>query len=206
VTAPSSPPANNGGMSFTELTDTIRNANKWVLAGIVLAGGLLAWWLLHGTETKAAVGASWRDRAVELLVARGYYRPTAERAVDNYLKGGYMSPEDVQLMTIVFRVMGKPVDADVSSGIGVQPSASTDYTGTEDTQPQSNGLPSSALPGEYWYIPVAPAGWASTFNGISLQFYGTTSRAEFLRQDNPGLQTTTYGKLPVGKTVKVSRT
>jgi hypothetical protein len=203
VTSPSSPPA-NGGLSFTELGDTIRNANRWVLLGIVVAGGLLAWWFLHGSETKEAKGASWRDRAVELLVARGYYRPNAERAVDSYLNGGYMSPEDVSLMTIVFRVMGKPSDADKSNGVGVvPPSQSTEYP--DDTQLPSNATPSDALPGEYWYVPVAPAGWSSTFNGISLQFYGTTSRAELLKQDNPNLQSTTYGKLPVGSTVKVAR-
>jgi hypothetical protein len=190
----------SSGTSFTELADTIRNAPRWVVFGVLVAGALLTWYLLSGKETPETTQASWRDRAIDLLVERGYYRVNAERAVDNYLKGGYMSPEDVSLITIVLRVMGAP---DKKEGAGLPAQPETEYPG--DPDPVTD-LPTGNLPGEYWYVPVAPAGWASTFNGISLQFYGNTSRAELLKQQNPNLQSTTYGKLPVGATVKVPRT
>jgi hypothetical protein len=201
VTSPSSPPANNG-LNFSELADTIRNAPRWLVFGVVIAGGLLAWYFLSGKETPETTQASWRDRAIELLVERGYYRPNAERAVDSYLKGGYMTPEDVALITIVLRALGQP---DKKEGAGLPAQPETQYPGDPGTDPATD-LPTGNLPGEYWYVPVAPAGWSSTFNGISLQFYGTTSRAELLKQQNPNLQSTTYGKLPVGANVKVPRT
>lgn len=203
MTSPSSPPANNG-LNFSELADTIRNAPRWLVFGVVIAGGLLAWYFLSGKETPETTQASWRDRAIDLLVERGYYRQNAERAVDHYIKGGYMSPEDVSLITIVLRVMGPP---DKKEGAGQPSPESDDYVATEyPGDPATNDLPTGNLPGEYWYVPVAPAGWSSTFNGISLQFYGTTSRAEIIKQQNPNLQSTTYGKLPVGASVKVPRT
>jgi hypothetical protein len=203
MTSPSAPQSN--GASFTELVDTAREAPRWLVFGVVLAGGLLAYWFFSVRESETPQ-MSWRDRAVELLVERGYYRPNAERAVNSYLNGGHMTAEDVALITIVLRALGQPPKNEKAA----QPSSpTTEYPGDPIDIPNDEpnyDLPSGVLPGEYWYVPVAPAGWSSTFNGISLQFYGTTSHAALIQQVNPGLQSTTYGKLPVGATVKVPRT
>lgn len=72
------------------------------------------------------------------------------------------------------------------------PDPGTSYTDAQDST-------------AYWYVPVAPAGWSSTFGGISQQFYGSTARGQELQSLNPNLQTTTYGKLPVGAMIKVPR-
>lgn len=82
---------------------------------------------------------------------------------------------------------------------------STPQTG-QATPPDSGASYSDAADATaYWYVPVAPAGWSSTFGGIAQQFYGSTGRANEIAQLNPNLSTTTYGKLPVGAMIKVPR-
>ena len=82
----------------------------------------------------------------------------------------------------------------------------TSTPGNDATPPDPGTSYSDAVDATaYWYVPVAPAGWSSTFGGIAQQFYGNTARANELAQLNPNLQTTTYGKLPVGAMIKVPR-
>lgn len=57
----------------------------------------------------------------------------------------------------------------------------------------------------YWYVDVAPAGWASTLNGIATQFYGNTNRVGEIQEANPTITQKPYEKLPTGKKVKVPR-
>lgn len=57
----------------------------------------------------------------------------------------------------------------------------------------------------YWYVDVAPAGWASTLNGIALQFHGNTNRINEIQQANPAITQKPYEKLPTGLKVKVPR-
>jgi hypothetical protein len=57
----------------------------------------------------------------------------------------------------------------------------------------------------YWYVEVAPAGWASTLNGIATQFYGNTNRVGEIQEANPNITQRPYDKLPTGLKVKVPR-
>lgn len=57
----------------------------------------------------------------------------------------------------------------------------------------------------YWFVQVAPAGWASTLNGIALQFYGTTGRVNEIQKANPDITQKPYEKLATGLKVKVPR-
>lgn len=57
----------------------------------------------------------------------------------------------------------------------------------------------------YWFVQVAPAGWASTLNGISQQFYGTTGRVNEIQKANPDIIQKPYEKLATGLKVKVPR-
>lgn len=57
----------------------------------------------------------------------------------------------------------------------------------------------------YWYVEAAPAGWASTLNGIATQFYGNTNRVGDIQKHNPNIQQKPYDKLPTGLKVKVPR-
>lgn len=185
--------------SFSDVVNTVREAPRWLIVSVVIVGGVLAWWLISGRsrpDTTEADYGDWRSRAIELLVERGYYRPTAEKAVDAYLNGGFMGPEDITLITIVMRALGTPDIPNRTSGGG--------NTSLPDisTLPVDSGGDSVS----YWYVQAAPAGWSSTFNGIALQFYGNTSRATLLQEINPNLSTTTYGKIPAGSRVKVPRT
>ncbi|MGE3429259.1 MAG: hypothetical protein AB7I44_21130 [Hyphomicrobiaceae bacterium] len=183
--------------TFSDVIATVKDAPRWLIITVVIAGGLLAYWLVSGKETVDTTAqdyGDWRSRAIEMLVERGYYRASAERAVDAYLNGGFMGPEDISLMTIVIRAMGAPARGTAESGTDSLPDISS--------YPIDTGGDISS----YWYVQAAPAGWSSTFNGIAQQFYGDTSRAVMLQEINPGLSTTTYGKIPMGSRVKVPRT
>lgn len=187
------------GASFSDIISTVREAPRWLIITVVIGGGLLAYWFLSGRErsdTTAQDYGDWRSRAIELLVERGYYRPSAERAVNAYLDGGFMGPEDIALITIVIRALGTPDMPSNTQGAG------------DTTLPDISSYPidTGGDIASYWYVQAGPAGWSSTFNGIALQFYGNTSRATMLQEINPNLSTTTYGKLPVGSRVKVPRT
>lgn len=191
----STPAPAGQGRSVADVVTTIRDAPRWVLISVVVVGGLLAWYLLRGRDTTEADYGDWRSRAVALLVERGYNREASERAVGRYLDGGYLGPEDVSLIAIVIRSLGTP-------DMRTEAPSETSPNYLDNSNPGTEYADSFSA---YWYVPAAPAGWSSTFNGISQQFYGDTARAVLLQQSNPNLSETTYGKLPVGAMVKVPR-
>lgn len=57
----------------------------------------------------------------------------------------------------------------------------------------------------YWHVEAAPAGWASTLNGIATQFYGNTNRVGDIQKANPTIKQQPYQRLPTGLKVRVPR-
>lgn len=203
--APPPTPQDAGiGRSIADGVAAIRDAPRWVIVATVVGAGLLGYWIYRtytGSNSTAAA-SDWQSRAVALLVERGYNKQASERAVDRYVNGGQLQPEDVSLIAVVIRALGTP---DMPNG-GSVPSDTTLSPDSANYLDNSNpGTTYADSQQSFWYVPVAPAGWSSSFNGIAQQFYGSTAKADVLMQTNPNLSTTAYGKLPVGAMVKVPR-
>jgi hypothetical protein len=163
MTAPQ--PGNRLGDAFA----TFQELPKWAIAGIVIGGGLLAWWLIKAAGDDDFAGS------------KGISGLPADDAGGHPGGGGGSSQQYQSFLT------------STPGNDATPPDPGTSYTDAADVT-------------SYWYVPVAPAGWSSTFGGISQQFYGNTARAQELQTLNPNLQKTTYGKLPVGAMIKVPRT
>ncbi len=188
--------------------ERVRSFPPIVLIGVVVVGGVFAWWVmrtLKAGKEESSTPVSWEDRARTLLLDRGYPRGDVDSALSHYLHGGQMSGGDVTLIGVAVRTLGTP---DI-------PNSPPSFIPTP-TPPPGGGGPSTPATGVggnsdedgprgFWYVPVFPAGWTSTYRGIAQQFYGNANRAPEVMAVNPGIVRASHEKLPAGSIVKVPR-
>lgn len=209
----------------------LRNAPRWVLIASIVASLVVGYWIYTivkssgsdsssgGTDTK-----TWTTSAMAFLTGQGYSAQTSQDAVHAYVHGQPLTPSQIQLIASAIGAIGLPSgvssSATTTGQLSSAPASGTQLLGGGTGNPSTGGTasttPGAPYPGSataadvtatsYWYVPVGVAGWSSTFSGIAQQFYGDSAQAVSLQQLNPNLSTTTYGKLPVGKVIKVPRT
>lgn len=222
-----------GGGIFANAWDTVATAPRWLVISVVVGGGVLAYVLIR-TATKDDSGAgdgssyqedsrkSWRQKATDLLIARGYNPQQVQSAMSHYFDGGSLSPQDSALISAAIMQLGWPdtsnstaPDYATSNPItnpgpgaprGGNASSSTGGVGNSGTPDLQNVDDSgSDAPTGNWYIVSMGFGWTSTFRGIAAYYYGNPTLGTTLMQYNPGVATSDYARIPPGTRVTVPR-
>lgn len=209
-------PSEGNRFSVSKSWANVKDMNPYLLVGILIAvGGVVWWYYFHKSSNSSGSSDSsdsddWGKRAHDLLISRGYKTSDVNSAINHYLNGGALSPQDLTLISVAIRALGTPdIPNDSPSVIPAnpwnspgpsQPSGTT--ASTSDTPAQDAGQSIS-----YWYVVSAGIGWTSTYRGISQQFYNSTSYASKILLANPNVNVpTVYGQIPIGTTIKVPRT
>jgi len=196
---------------------------RWVIIASIVAIAIAAYWIYHAFSSSSS-GTSdtsnWRNSAIDFLTSQGYEAATAQEAIDNYVNGRPLSPSQIVLVAAAIGALGIPPNVTSNATTQAQLSTAGDSgLGTVGAGTGQGGVAvaGSPYPGSgstatttstegflgYWYVPVGVAGWSTTWQGIANQF-GVSTQA--LMAANPNIPvTTTYGRLPVGATVKVPR-
>jgi hypothetical protein len=196
---------------------------RWVIiasiAAIAIAGYLL-YRHFSSSNTGTSGTSSWRTAAIDFLTSQGYDQATSTEAIDNYVNGRPLSPSQIVLVAAAIGALGVPTSVTSDATTQAQLSTAGDSglgtvgggTGQGGTAVAGSPYPgagstatttSTTGPLGYWYVPVGVAGWSTTWQGIANQF-GVSTQA--LMAANPNITvTSTYGRLPVGATVKVPR-
>lgn len=218
---PSSPPP-----SMTPKPGLLTRWNTvppWVLIVSIAAIAVAGYWIYHhfsSSNSGTSDTSSWRNAAVDFLVSQGYEAATSQEAIDNYVNGRPLSPSQIVLVAAAIGALGIPTNVTSNGTTQAQLSTAGDSglgTVGGGTGQGGSAVAGSPYPGSgsiasttsttgplgYWYVPVGVAGWSTTWQGIANQF-GVSTQA--LMAANPNITvTTTYGRLPVGATVKVPR-
>jgi hypothetical protein len=196
---------------------------RWVLIAFIVAIAIAGYWIYqHFSSSNSGTSdtSSWRNSAIDFLTSQGYEASTSQEAIDNYVNGRPLSPSQIVLVAAAIGALGVPTNVTSNATTQAQLSTSGDSgLGTVGGGTGQGGVAvaGSPYPGAggtasttstdgllgFWYVPVGVAGWSTTWQGIANQF-GVSTQA--LMAANPTITvTTTYGRLPVGTTVKVPR-
>ena len=225
---PTSRPPNSTRMSG--LAQRWSDVPRWAIIAFIAAIVLAGYWIYtRYSSNSSGPGGQWSSHAVSFLVSQGYEKDTSQEAIDNYVNGQSLTPSQIVLVAASIGALGTPSSPASDNAVTTAQLSSAPPSGPQilggGTSSVGAGGSASSLPGSpqasssipaiadstttgtsdpaYWYVPVGVAGWSTTFAGIAEQF-GTLTPTE-LQSDNPGLQKTTYGRIPVGSTVKIPR-
>lgn len=151
-------PTPSGGSVVSRAYDGVRTLDTRWLILIVVAGGVLTWWMLKDTGSTGSTdngsnggpkgdGSSysketgdWAGKARSLLLSQGYSQYDVNAALKHYLRGGQMTPEDTTLIGIAVSRLGIP-----GVGSGSDPS----YAVSSPNTNPGPGAPSSGLSNGY---------------------------------------------------------
>lgn len=204
-------------------------APRWVIIAFIAVTVLAGYWVYQkisddNTSDNSGTDKQWKNKAISYLTQQGYSQEDASDAVNAYNNGSSLTPTQVSLVAAAIGAVGMPAssipNSAVTSQVTSQPTSGPWLLGGGSSTAGVNGGTTSSLPGApypaasgttggsdtaYWTVVVGQAGWSTTFDGISDQFFGNTSQATALQKLNPNLSNTLYGKLPQGSRVKVPR-
>lgn len=201
-----------------------KDVPPWVIIAII-AATLVAGYLIYTqfSSKSSGTGSSkkWESQAFNFLESQGYPNDTSREAISNYVNGQTLTPSQITLVAAAIGSVGTPPN------LASSPTTTAQITNAPSSGPQVLGGGTSAVSGggsgsstsypgtgnstsddstvttSYWFVPVGVAGWSTTFAGIANQF--GTATAQQLQTLNPNLSSTTYGRIPVGSTIKVPR-
>jgi hypothetical protein len=224
------PTPNGGGNPVTNAWENFRTAPRWVWVAVVVVGGLAAWWFIHQTQSSGDTTVTddtqtWRQKATDLLISRGYQQGQVQTAMSHYFDGGQMSAQDTALIQAAIMSIGLPgipgqspdyqtsnpvTDPGPGAPSASNASSSTGGVGNSGTPDLQNvttygddGSPDP--PAGNWKVVSMGYGWTSTLRGIATNMYGNASLGTTLLAYNSGLVASDWQQIPAGKTVTVPR-
>jgi len=151
-------PTPSGGSVVSRAYNGVRGLDTRYLILIVIAGGVLAWYLLKDNSDDSDAdnssnggpkgdgssyskqSANWADKARKLLLSQGYSQYDVNSALKHYLRGGQMTPQDSTLIGVAVGRLGIP-----GVGSGSDPS----YDVSSPTTNPGPATPSSGISNGY---------------------------------------------------------